>query len=91
MYVRARISFPVAECFAKVSEQYNYLEPRESDHCECSEDFQKDGTDYQEWGNVGKDKARWTLAHCESLLLSSESDQEDRDPNTTDPLLAHEL
>lgn len=91
MYVRARISFPVAECPAEMGERRNYLEsPGDSDRREQSGDFHEDETDYQEWRNVEEDKAPWTLARCESLLSSSESDHEDQDPDITDPLLAHE-
>lgn len=55
MYVRARVSFPVAECPAELSERCTTsLESRDSDHREWSEDFQKDETDYREWYNVKK-------------------------------------
>jgi len=72
---------------SELGEQHDYLEFRDSDHHEWSEDFQKDETDYREWYNAEKSK---TLSHCESLL-SSEINHEDQDPNTTDPFLVHEL
>lgn len=90
-YVRARISFPVAECLAETGERGDYLEHRDSDHREWSEDFQGDETDYQERDDVEKDGER-ASARCESPLSFSESDREDQDAaDTTDPLLAHEL
>lgn len=89
-YVRARISFPVAECpevaeYSTTISNLPILEIR--DHHEWNEDFQKDKTDYRECRNVEKDKA---LSYCKSLL-SSRNDHEHQDPSITDPLLAHEL
>lgn len=74
---------------SELSEQHGYLEFRDLDHHEWSEDFQKDETDYREWHNAEKGKA---LSHCESVLSSEINHQDqDQDPNTTDPFLAHEL
>lgn len=91
-YVRARISFPVAEYLAERDGWWrDYLEHRDSDHREWSGDFQEDETDYQERDDVEKGGEK-TLAHCEDPLSSGESDREDQGAaNTTDPLLAHEL
>lgn len=70
----------------ELSEQHGHHEFRDSDHHKWSEDFQKDEKYYREWHNAKKDKA---LSYCISLL--NEINNPDQNPNTTDPLLAHEL